>query len=147
MRDLDKQAQDLRGTIDESHQKRSQVYQNGKRDGEDVTFKDLITKNIDEVKKLRNEKKVHFEKLNDLKHNQNTLETQKSELMKNIPRNYQKEEDIHLAIQEMQVKYETSSMSNAEEKKLLKDIDFLKKAVPDMKKLWEIEPQLVKIRD
>ena len=50
MRDLDQKAQELRASIDECHHKRSQVYQGGKREGEDVTFKDLIAKNIDEVK-------------------------------------------------------------------------------------------------
>tara|TARA_B100000780_G_C20735952_1_gene292400 strand:+ start:142 stop:258 length:117 start_codon:yes stop_codon:yes gene_type:complete len=38
-------------------------------------------------------------------------------------------------------------MSNVEEKKLLKDIDALKKAIPDMKRLSELEPELVKLRE
>ena len=59
-----------------------------------------------------------------------------------IPRNYHNEQDLTQAIKEKQKKYETSSMSSVEEKKLLKDIDFLKKALPDMQKLSLITPQL-----
>jgi hypothetical protein len=39
------------------------------------------------------------------------------------------------AIKDKQNKYETSSMSNADEKALLREIDLLKKALPDMKNL------------
>ena len=67
--------------------------------------------------------------------------------MKNIPRNYHTEKDVKQAIKEKQSKYETSSMSSNDEKKLLKDIDALKKALPDMSKLTIIEPELASIRE
>jgi len=67
--------------------------------------------------------------------------------MRNIPRNYQNEADVKQAIKEKQKKYETTSMSSVDEKKLLKDIDALKKALPDMEKLAQIQPELVQIRD
>lgn len=38
-------------------------------------------------------------------------------------------------------------MSNAEEKRLLRDIDALRRALPDMKKLALIEPELAQIRE
>ena len=38
-------------------------------------------------------------------------------------------------------------MSNQDEKRLLKEIDNLERALPDMKKLSTIEPELAKIRD
>jgi uncharacterized coiled-coil DUF342 family protein len=38
-------------------------------------------------------------------------------------------------------------MSSVEEKKLLKDIDFLKKALPDMQKLSQITPKLNEIKE
>lgn len=38
-------------------------------------------------------------------------------------------------------------MSNAEEKRLLRDIDALRRALPDMKKLALIEPELTQIRE
>ena len=38
-------------------------------------------------------------------------------------------------------------MSNVQEKQLLKDIDALKKAVPDMEKLSKIEPELNQLKE
>jgi len=38
-------------------------------------------------------------------------------------------------------------MSSVDEKKLLKDIDMLKKALPDMAKLTIIDPELIEIRE
>ena len=67
--------------------------------------------------------------------------------MKNIPRNYHTYEDLEQAIQEKQTRYETSSIGNAEERKLLREIDALKKALPDMKKMQTLEPELAKIRE
>lgn len=67
--------------------------------------------------------------------------------MKQVPRNYHNLADLEGAIKDKQRKYETSSMTNKDEKALLKDIDNLKRALPEMKKLKIIEPELVKIRD
>ena len=38
-------------------------------------------------------------------------------------------------------------MSNVEEKALLKEIDVLKKALPDLKKLFEIEPIITGLKN
>jgi len=46
------------------------------------------------------------------------------------------------AIKDKQKKYETTSLSNNDEKNLLKDIDKLKKALPEMKRLTIIDPEL-----
>ena len=62
--------------------------------------------------------------------------------MKNIPRNYHTYTDLENAIREKQEKYETSSMTNEQERKLLREIDQLKKGLPDMKKLEVLEPEL-----
>ena len=67
--------------------------------------------------------------------------------MKNIPRNYHNIKDLNSAIKAKQTSYETGTMNNNEEKQLLKDIDQLKKAVPDMEKLSKIEPELNTIRE
>ena len=142
MKDQDRIADEQRIIIEESRYKRKQVYDNGRVEGSNVTYKDLISGNIDDVKKFRSEKKSHLEKLNALKERQNELELEKQSCLKNIPRNYHNEQDLTQAIKEKQKKYETSSMSSVEEKKLLKDIDFLKKALPDMQKLSLITPQL-----
>ena len=38
-------------------------------------------------------------------------------------------------------------MANAEEKRLLREIDALRKALPEMKNLEQIEPELTQIRE
>jgi uncharacterized coiled-coil DUF342 family protein len=85
--------------------------------------------------------------LNVLKERMNELDKEKQGILRSVPRNYQTESDLAHAIKDKQVKYETTSLSTNEEKLLLKDIDKLKKALPDMKKLTSIDPELIKIRD
>lgn len=63
-----------------------------------------------------------------------------------IPRNYHTAEDLKQAINEKQNRYETKSLSNQEEKKLLQEIDKLKGLVPDMKILSTIEPKIQSLR-
>ena len=77
MREQDKIADEQRVIIEESKFKRRQVYDNGRVEGSNVTYKDLISGNIDEVKKFRNEKKAHLEKLNALKDRQRELDIEK----------------------------------------------------------------------
>ena len=69
-------------------------------------------------------------------------ELKKQDLNRNIPRNYHNEADLKQAINDKQHRYETKSLSNQEEKKLLTEIDNLKKLIPDMKVLSGIEPDL-----
>jgi hypothetical protein len=64
-----------------------------------------------------------------------------------IPRNYHNEDDLVQAIKHKKKQYETKSMSSNDEKTLLKEIDKLERALPDMKKLSGIEPELAKIRE
>ena len=68
------------------------------------------------------------------------LEKEKDDLSKNLPRGFNTERELEQAIKEKKRRYETSSMSNVEEKALLKEIDSLKKALPDLKKLSEVDP-------
>lgn len=64
-----------------------------------------------------------------------------------MPRNYQNEDDVQSAIKKKEKEYETGSrLSSQEEKKLLIEIEILKKALPDMKRLALIDPQLNKYR-
>lgn len=147
MKDLDRRAEELKASVEENRFKRNRVYEGGKIDGGDVTFKDLIMSNIEEVKKVRSQHREHLDKLNALKDRQRELEAEKNSLNKNIPRNYHTVKDLQEAIKDKQMRYETSSIANTEEKKLLKEIDALKKAIPDMKK-WELlEPELAKIKE
>jgi uncharacterized coiled-coil DUF342 family protein len=146
MKDLDAEAEQLKITVEENKFKRRQVYEGGKVEGENVTYREVITENIEGVKKFRLEKKEHFDKLDVLRERQKELETKKSKFTDGIPRNYHNEDDLVQAIKQKKKQYETTSMSNMAEKTLLKEIDNLERALPDMKQLSTLEPELAQIR-
>ena len=100
MKDLDKKAEELKVNVEANRFQRNRVYEGGKVDGGDVTYRDLIMSNIEEVKKVRKEHRDHLDKLNELKDRQRELETEKTALMKNIPRNYHTYNDLEQAIQD-----------------------------------------------
>lgn len=75
------------------------------------------------------------------------LEDSKANLMANFPRNYHSVADLQQAIKEKGKRYETTTMSSQDEKKLLREIDQLKLALPAMEEIGPIEPQLVKLRE
>ena len=88
-----------------------------------------------------------MDRLNEIKTRQQELDQMKQNILKTVPRNYHTLADLEQAIKEKQQKYETSSMSNKDENALLKDIDTLKRALPEMKKMSAIEPELLQLRD
>ena len=55
---LDQRAEECKVKIQESIQKKKQVFMGGKIGGESKTFRDEITENITKVKKIRDEKKL-----------------------------------------------------------------------------------------
>lgn len=75
------------------------------------------------------------------------MQNEKQIILKEVPRNYQNEDDVQHAIKKKEKEYETGSrLSSQEEKKLLVEIEILKKALPDMKRLTLIDPQLAKYK-
>ena len=112
MKELDAEAEQLKITVEENKFKRRQVYEGGKVEGENVTYREVITENIEEVKKFRSNKKEHLDKLNDLRDKQRDLESKKSKFLENVPRNYHNKDDLQQAIKQKKKQYETTSMSN-----------------------------------
>ena len=147
MKELDTQAVKWREQCEENRYKRQQVYDGGKVDGSNVTYREVLTKDIEEIKKIKNQRKTQIDRVKELNNRQRELDGEKSAILRSCPRNYQNEKDLQAAIKEKQTKYETSSMSNKDEKNLLKDIDTLKRALPEIMKLSVIEPELQKIRE
>jgi len=94
MRELDDRAAELRESVDANRRKRSRVYSDSKVDGADITYREVLTSNIEDVKKVRAQQRVHLDKLNALKDRQRELEAEKAGLLKNIPRNYHTQEDL-----------------------------------------------------
>lgn len=88
------------------------MYEGGKVEGQNVTYREVIAERIEEVKKFRAEKKQHLDRLNALKDRQREIETKKMSFQQNIPRNYHNEDDVNQAIKEKKKRYETTSMSS-----------------------------------
>lgn len=71
------------------------MYEGGKVEGQNVTYREVIAERIEEVKKFRAEKKQHLDRLNALKDRQREIETKKMSFQQNIPRNYHNEDDVN----------------------------------------------------
>ena len=67
MRQLDQRADELRAGVDVAREQRAQVYDGGKVEGGEVTYREVIMTNIEDVRKVRAQHKEHLDKLNDLK--------------------------------------------------------------------------------
>lgn len=94
MRELDGRADELKGGVEAARKQRNQVYDGGKAEGGTVTFKDIIGEKIEDIKKARAKHKEGTEKLNTLKNQQRELETEKNNILKNVPRNYHTPADL-----------------------------------------------------
>jgi len=82
MKNLTKEADELRTAVEEAKFKRRQVIEGGKVEGSNVTYHDVISENIEEVKKFHAEKRGKFERLEQLKERQNELDRQKQNILK-----------------------------------------------------------------
>lgn len=77
MRELDQRAEALKASVEAARHQRSRVYEGGKVEGGDVTYRDLIMSNIEDVKKVRAQHREQLDKLNALKDRQRELEADK----------------------------------------------------------------------
>jgi len=146
IRELDNEASQLKLDAEELRYKRRQVFEGG-RVSDDPEVRIIMKEKFEEVRKFREQRNIHHEALNKLKAQLDVLEEEKAEYQQGIPRNYHTEADLKDAIKQKKKTYENSNMSSTEEKRLLKEIDSLKKAMPDMLKLKEVMPKIQKIRD
>lgn len=73
MKQMDAQANELRIKIEELRHNRKMVFEGGRGDATD-SYHDLISSNIEEVKKIRNEKRGKLERMNELKQKQIELD-------------------------------------------------------------------------
>jgi len=91
MRVLDTKASELRGAIEENRSRRKLIYDGGKVEGKNVTYRDLVSTNIDDMKKFQQDRRGQLDKLNVLKNREKELQNQKSEILKMVPRNFHNE--------------------------------------------------------
>ena len=67
MRQLDERAGELKAIVEAARQQRTRVYEGGKVEGGEVTYREMIMTNIEDVRKVRAQHKEHLDKLNALK--------------------------------------------------------------------------------
>jgi len=70
----------------------------------------------------------------------NVFETEKNKLKKSMHKDYKGEDEIREAIKHLESRQETTSLSMHEEKKLINEVDMLKKSLPAAKRFEEIKP-------
>lgn len=122
MKELDDLANEKRIQIEDARIKRKQVLDGGRVEGNDGS-RGLLLTNIEDIKKMKAEQRVHFDKLNALKDKERSLQDEKQSILKNLPKGTRGDQDVAKALKEKQKKYETTSLSNVEEKALLIEID------------------------
>jgi len=84
----------MRTITEEGRIKRKQVYDGGKVEGQNTTYRELITGSIEEVKKIKADKRALLDRLNILKDRQRELDNDKQTILKAIPRNFHSEKDV-----------------------------------------------------
>ena len=104
----------------------------GGRSGAGEGFGSEITSSIDQVKKLRVEKRTLIDGLKADQERMRILEAQRANLTKAIPQHLRDEKDLQREIKSLKKKYETQSLSQQDERAILKEIDGLKRALGDM---------------
>jgi len=116
MRALDKVIEENKIIVEKNKLIKRGVYEGGKIEGSNVTYRDSIMEQGAAIKKIRDERRVHLDNMHKLKDRQGELDAKKQEFMKNIPRNYHNIKDLNSAIKEKQRNYETGTMNNNQEK-------------------------------
>lgn len=142
MRNFDAQIETIKSKIAGLIQKKKEVLDGGKMQGSSVTFKDFIKGKIEELKAIRDKKNVLEGKKNDLTDKINDLIHERDTLQKSLPpgKDNQNPERIQQLITESQRRYETTTLKPVDEKKLLADIEKMKKSIPNAKRLGELKP-------
>lgn len=70
------------------------------------------------------------------------LDEERQKYKANIPGFVKDEDDMQRLIKKMELRFQTTTMSNQQEKELLRDIENLKRSVPDVEKVRQIQPKI-----
>lgn len=149
MRSLDAQIEAGRNKIHALGNKKKEVLEGGKMKGSTLTFKDFIKTRIDELKGIRDQRNELEAQRNKLTDKINTLQAERDSLQKLLPQNRDQHNPVALkkAIEDMQKRYETTTLKPAEEKKMLADIKKMKDSIPTAERLLEIKPAVDALYD
>jgi len=99
MKELDDLANEKRIQIEDARIRRKQVLDGRKVEGNDGSRGLLIT-NIEDIKKMKAEQRVHFDKLNALKDKERSLQDEKQSILKNLPKGTRGDQDVAKALKE-----------------------------------------------
>lgn len=87
--------------------------------GTKVTYKDCLKDKVDDMKGVKNQKRDLQDRINAISEDIAYIEDKKNSLKKSMHRDYTNAKAIESALAEMQKRYETTSLSNQEEKKII----------------------------
>jgi uncharacterized coiled-coil DUF342 family protein len=80
--------------------------------------------------------------LEDIKYRLEEIEYESSQLKKLLHKDYPKPEDIKQGLIDLQKRYETTTVSAAVEKKIIADINLLKKSLSSADKILSFKPEI-----
>ena len=74
MKEMTAQALKWKEQSDENRLKRQMIYDGGKVDGSNVTYRDLLSKDIEEIKKHKNQRREQIDRVKELNTRQRELD-------------------------------------------------------------------------
>lgn len=124
-------------------QKKREFLEGGTVGNTKVTYKDFLRDKYDAVKEVKNAKFKFIDQIKEVQSQMEELEAERQAIQKEIPKGtFKTPQDVQDAIKTLNRKYEQSNMTPNEEKKLIAEINTLKKAVPKIEKMLAIKPEV-----
>jgi hypothetical protein len=144
MKDLDNKIQAIRDKINNLSNKKKETREGGKVQGSQLTFREVLNQKIEEIKGLRDQKRMLYNEKNAIGDKIKAIELEREQLLKNLPNNRDMQDPakIQAKIAELERRYETTSLAPAEEKKLIAEIKRLKDSVQNAINAQEVKPKL-----
>ena len=147
MNDIDNQIYNQREKIKSLIKKKKEVIEGGLVGNTKMTYKDFLNTKVEDIKRSRDRKKDLLNKMDNIMDQINNLEAERQTLRKQLSKEYTTPEEIKKAIEDYNKRYETTTLNNAAEKKIISDIQFLKKSLPYAEQLLTIKPKIDKLYD
>ena len=109
-----------------------------------MTFRDFIKEKRDDFKLLKDEKNGLLAQKDKIMETINALTAERDGLRKSLApgKDSQDPASILKAVEDMQKRYETTTLKPAEEKKMLADIKKMKESIPNANRILELKPKI-----
>lgn len=146
MAKLDLKIKELRNTKEDLHTKRREVIDGGKVQGSSMTYREVLSGKINELKAINAKKRSCQDAVKAVSEELDVLETEKRNLMKSLSNDCNTEEQVRSAIKQLEYKMNTTSFkSSTEEIKIIKEINNLKNVIPKAHRFTEIKPKITEL--